>query len=206
MIDRRTTIKWLLAASAVLPAAHRVWAGAPDSSAGYGADPDLIKAYHAGECWPLTLNAGERATAAALCDAIIPGDAASPGAASLGIADFIDEWVSAPYAVQRGDRTLIVAGLAWIESQSSTRFGKSFAQLEVGEQATLCDAICSEKAASAELAGPAHFFARYRDLTAGGFYSSAAGRNDLNYIGNMPMAKFAAPPKDLLRKLGLATP
>jgi hypothetical protein len=40
-------------------------------------------------------------------------------------------------------------------------------------------------------------------LTAGGFYSSPAGRKDLNYIGNVPLTSFEGPPRALLKSLGL---
>ena len=39
--------------------------------------------------------------------------------------------------------------------------------------------------------------------TAGGFYSTPAGRKDLNYIGNVPLARFDGPPPALLKALGL---
>ena len=43
-----------------------------------------------------------------------------------------------------------------------------------------------------------------RDLTASAFYTSAAGMKDLQYIGNVPLAKWDGPPAEVLRKLGLA--
>jgi hypothetical protein len=45
--------------------------------------------------------------------------------------------------------------------------------------------------------------ARYRDLTAGGFYTTPAGRKDLEYIGNVPLTRFDGPPPALLGALGL---
>ena len=56
-----------------------------------------MKVYAAGELWPLTLTKEQRATATALCDLIIPADDTSPAASSVGVVDFIDEWISAPY-------------------------------------------------------------------------------------------------------------
>jgi hypothetical protein len=41
-------------------------------------------------------------------------------------------------------------------------------------------------------------------LTAGGYYSTAAGRKDLQYIGNVPLKSFEGPPLELLQKLGLS--
>src|SRR6186713_597920 len=105
-MDRRTTLKWVLAAAATSPLADRVLFAAETSrqapaAVGYGADPDLIKTYKPGELWPLTLNPVQRRAATALCDVIIPADEKSPSASAVGVVDFIDEWISAPYPRQR---------------------------------------------------------------------------------------------------------
>jgi Gluconate 2-dehydrogenase subunit 3 len=207
-MDRRSTLKWMLAASATMPllARRALGEGAPaahPAAQGYGTDPDLTKVYQPGDLWPLTLTRAQRRTAAALCDVLIPADAHSPSASSAGVVDFLDEWVSAPYPSQQEDRPLILEGLAWLDAEASRRFGRPFADLGESTQHTICDDICLEKTALPQFAGAAKFFARYRDLNAGGFYTSPEGRKDLGYMGNVPLLKFSAPPPELLRKLGL---
>jgi len=64
---------------------------------GYGSDPDLSKNYRPGEPWPLTLTAEQRRLSGIVSDLIIPADDRSPSASAMGVVDFIDEWVSAPY-------------------------------------------------------------------------------------------------------------
>ncbi|HYP15660.1 MAG TPA: hypothetical protein VEQ65_00505, partial [Opitutus sp.] len=61
-----------------------------------------------------------------------------------------------------------------------------------------------EANAKPEFKQPAAFFARFRDLTAGGFYTTPQGMKDLGYIGNVPLPSFDGPPPELLKKLGLA--
>jgi hypothetical protein len=207
-MDRRSTLKWMLAASATMPLLARQTLGhgalaAHPAAQGYGTDPDLTKAYHPGDLWPLTLTPAQRRTAAALCDVLIPADALSPSASSAGVVDFLDEWVSAPYPSQQEDRPLLLEGLAWLDAEASRRFGRQFADLGESSQQAICDDICLEKTAKPQFAGAAKFFARYRDLTAGGFYTSPEGRKDLGYMGNVPLLKFSGPPPELLRKLGL---
>jgi hypothetical protein len=208
-MDRRTTIKWMLAASASMPllAPRAGAADAPEATlenSGYGTDPDLTKIYHPGDLWPLLLTSEERRAAAALCDVIIPADSTSPSASSVGVVDFLAEWVSAPYEDQRQDRPLIIDGLAWMDAEATRRFAKEFAALTGTEQVSICDEICSEKSAQPDFAQAARFFARFRDLAAGGYYSTAAGRKDLQYIGNVPLTAFEGPPLELLQKLGLS--
>jgi hypothetical protein len=210
-MDRRSSLKWMLAASAGMPLLARgafseSSAVTPVAGKGYGTDPDLTKIYRPGDVWPLLLSQPQRRTAAALCDVIIPADSSSPSASSIGVVDFLDEWISAPYPSQKADRPLMLEGLSWIDAESLRRFSKSFAELGEASQHAICDDICYEKTAAAQFASAAKFFARYRDLTAGGFYTSPEGRKDLQYIGNVALLKFSEPPPELLRKLGLDTP
>lgn len=175
----------------------------PIASTGYGSDPDLTKSYKPGDVWPLTMSETQRATAAALCAVIIPADANSPSAAQLNVHDFIDEWISAPYPDQARDRPLIVEGLAWIEAEAQQRFNRSFSVLSDAEHAAICDDICSAAKAAPQFKRAAKLFASFRDLTAGGFYTTPQGMKDIGYTGNMPLATFEGPPPAVLEKLGL---
>ena len=204
-MDRRTTIKWVLAASAAWPLikAGDARAAAPSPARGYGTDPDLLKTYRPGELWPLTLTTQQRRLAGILADIIIPADEHSPSASAVGVVEFIDEWVSAPYPKHQRDRTTVVEGFAWLDAEAARRSGREFADLGATDQQAICAAICDESRAAAELRAAARFFSCYRDLTAGAFYSTPVGRKDLNYIGNVPLARFDGPPDALLKSLGL---
>ena len=111
-MDRRTTLKWMLAVASGPSGVLAAPAGVAKAPKGYGTDPDLVKTYRAGELWPLTFTLAQRRTAAALCETIIPADERSPSAADLEVHMFIDEWVSAPYARHIEDRKIVVEGLA----------------------------------------------------------------------------------------------
>ena len=127
-IDRREAIKWIVAATATVSLLQVRSFGASTSLAtGYGTDPDLLKDYKPGDLWPLTFTPEQRRTVAALCDVIIPADDRSPSASSLGVPDFIDEWISAPYPAHQADRKEILEGLAWLDKESEKRFGKAYA-------------------------------------------------------------------------------
>jgi len=210
-LDRRTTIKWMFAAAATVPSLQTL-AYAPEphardvaaGQAGYGTDPNLIKEWRPGGPWPLTLGTAARLTTIALCDLIIPADDVSPAASSVGVVDFIDEWISAPYPQQRADREIILPGLLWIEAEAQNRFGQPFAGIKDEQRAAIADAICNPSKAAPDAATAAKFFARFRDLTAGGFYTTPVGMKDIGYVGNVPLERFDGPPPELLRKLGLA--
>jgi hypothetical protein len=211
-MDRRTTIKWVLAVSASWPLRHARGGSAADAAPaeplralkGYGTDPDLLKTYHPGDVWPLILSAPQRQLAGVLSDLIIPADEHSGSASSVGVVDFIDEWVSAPYPDCRRDSPIVLAGFGWLDAEAARRFGQGFVALDASQQTAICDDICDAARAAPARRDAARFFAVYRDLTAAGFYSTPVGRKDLGYIGNVPLKRFDGPPVELLRKLNLA--
>ena len=208
-LDRRTAIKWLLTATAAAAVTERQLFGvpakaAPPATTGYGTDPVLNKEYKPGDLWPLTMTEAQRRTAAALCAVIIPAEGDVPGAADLGVHDFIDEWISSPYPGQKGDREVVLPGLGWIDAEARRRFGKDFAELDGKQSAKICDDLCHAPDARPELAEGARFFAKFRDLTTSGFFTTPQGMKDIGYVGNMPLAEFKGPPPEVLAKLGLS--
>jgi hypothetical protein len=205
-MDRRTSLQWVLAASTAWPLLDREFARADQvvEAVGYGTDPNLKRVFHPGELWPLILAPDRRRLAGILSDLILPADERSPAASAVGVVDFIDEWVSAPYPLHQQDRAIVQEGFAWLDAEAGRRQGRGFSDLEVADQLAICDRLCDRSRAAPELDAAARFFARYRDLTAGGFYSSPAGRKDLDYIGNVPLARFEGPPATLLKALGLS--
>ena len=224
-ISRRTALLWVARASSALMLTHGRGFAQQNPPAtnvppnqlgfstpveplparpGYGTDPDLMRAYQQGDYWPLTLAPEQRETVAALADVILPGDERSPSATSVGVVDFIDEWVSAPYPSQQVDRRLILQGLPWLDAEARERFSAPFAQLHETQQNEICDAICSVERAAPEYRDPARFFHTFRDLVMAGFYTTPEGSRDIGYVGNLPSQTFAGPPPEVLARLGLS--
>ena len=67
----------------------------------------------------------------------------------------------------------------------------------------ICDDICFVPKAAPPFAEAATFFARYRDLTAGGFYTTPQGAKDLRFVGNVASASFDGPPPEVLKIVGV---
>jgi len=230
-VDRRTTLKWLAATVAaaqagcggetpfvgpeIPPAPARgdalLGAAAAPDHAGYGVDPDLM---HPSVPWSRTLSDGQLQTASALADMILPADGRSPAASDLGVPDFIDEWVSAPYPDQRRDRETILAGLEWLERESRSRFGASFAAAGESSKTQLLDSLAWPVASDADLADGVEFFRRFRYLAVGAYYSTPEGMRDAGYVGNVaingpypgPSDEAMAHLEGVLGKLGLELP
>lgn len=204
---RRDALKLLATAAVAMPVLSMAGNAAAITAKTKGAeliyrptDPDMLKPVIP---WSMTLTQAELDDLAVLADIIIPADAQSPSAASLGAQHFINEWVSAPYPQQKADLVLVRGGLVWLNGEAKKRFGKAFAKLSAAEQRQICDDICFEPKAAANLKHGARFFAKVRDLTATAFYTTEPGMADIGYIGNKPMASFDGPPDEVLRKLKL---
>lgn len=200
-MDRRDAIKWIAASFATVALLDRKSFGQAAVARRYGADPNLL----AGEVtWPLTLNEKQLRAVTALCDVIMPADDTSPSATSLRVPDFIDEWISAPYDNQGYDKGIILPGLAWIDSESQSRFSSDFADLNEKQKTAIADDICYLPNAKPEFVEAAKFFAKIRNLISGGYYTTPEGMKDVGYVGNVPLATFDGPPPEVLRHLGLA--
>ena len=206
-LSRRQTLKWMAAATATISmlevSAHGQGAAAPLPGIvqlTIGTDPNLVNPVVP---WERTLTEAQLRTVTTLCDLIIPADERSPAASAVGVPDFIDEWVSAPYPDQQRDREMIIEGLAWLDEESNRRFSKPFHQLDARQQTAIADDIKHLPDAKPPMEKAAQFFSKMRYLTAGAFYTTPQGMADVQYIGNVPLAEFPGPPPEVLQKLGL---
>ncbi|MBU1311838.1 MAG: gluconate 2-dehydrogenase subunit 3 family protein [Gammaproteobacteria bacterium] len=206
-VTRRDALKLLATAAVAIPALGMAGNAAAVMAKTKGAeliyrptDPDMLKPIVP---WSMTLTQAELDDLAVLADIIIPADAQSPSAGSLGAQHFINEWVSAPYPQQKADLVLVRGGLVWLNAEAKKRFAKAFAKLGNDEQRQICDDIRYEPKAATNLKHGARFFAKVRDLTATAFYTTEAGMADIGFIGNKPMASFDGPSDEVLRQLKL---
>ena len=151
--------------------------------------------------WPMKLSQRELVTLAALCDMIIPADAKSPAASTVGAHHYINEWASRP----GGDTSLVRVrgGLVWLDRESQTRFGKRFHLATNAQRTQICDDICYLPKARPEHQFAAQFFDTIRDQTATAFYTTPAGWKDLGYIGNVALPKFEGPNAAIRKQIGV---
>ena len=193
-IDRRTAIKWIgvVGAATAVAAGVVVYGpkiGGKPGAKGYGTDPNLVEPAKA--AWPRHLTPDQLQTAAILADYILPASATAPSASALGIPDFIDEWVSAPYPDQVASRSKIVPGLG--------ELGRKVLKASAADRATALQGLHGTP-----------FFISFRKLTIGAYYTTEAGFKDIGYIGNVARVSDPGPSEAVkaalereLRKLGL---
>ena len=149
---------------------------------------------------PKTLTAQEFRTARVLVDLILPADGRSGSASQAGVPEYIDEVL----ADRKGRlETQVKGGLAWLDREANRRFGTDFARSKAAQQKEILDLIAYPKKAAAEHSHAVAFFNRFRDLTAGGFFSSKIGIADLRYLGNTAVDHWDGCPPEALKKLGV---
>lgn len=188
-LSRRTTLAWIAAASgsAWLAGYPKLAAAAVQprpAAVGYGTDPDLM---HPKAPWPLTLSPTQRETVRIAADLILPADARSPSAATLHVDAFIDEWISAPYPRQQDDQKLVLAGLAWLDTESNRRFGKAFVQITDDQRRAILEKIAWRDDVKPGYGEAAGYFGKLRQLVIAGYCTSPEGTADLGYKGNTPI-------------------
>jgi len=131
-------------------------------------------------------------TLQALCQTIIPPDDHSGGAMEAGAPEFIDLLTSenSDYQLKLG------GGLMWLDSTCNDRFGKNYLECAPEQQKQMLDLIAYRKNAKTDpsISQGVEFFSFLRNLTADGYFTSAIGIKDLQYIGNKYMKDFPGCP------------
>jgi hypothetical protein len=135
---------------------------------------------------PKVLSASQFATLEAFVDAIIPSDERSPGAKEARVADYIDLLLS-----ESEDQVALqwIGGLAELDDEAVTRFGKPFTQLDAAQADAILAAISvNERAPQTPIE---MFFAMTKQATIQGYYSSEIGiHRELRYKGNKFLTEF----------------
>jgi gluconate 2-dehydrogenase gamma chain len=138
-----------------------------------------------------------------LADYVIPKDDRSGSATDAKVPEFMDFLMSDKDASE-SSKTSMRGGLAWIDGQARHRYGgRSFIDATDSQRRAILDDIAWPKKAKPEFSHGVNFFNRFRDLTASGFFSSAMGWRDVQYIGNTFNPNWNGCPQPALDKLGV---
>lgn len=134
---------------------------------------------------PKFFTAKEWRTVRVLADYVIPRDDKSGSATEAKAPEYMD-FVLHDDMTSENTRIAMRGGLAWLDNECRKRFdGKTFIQATDPQRREVLDDIAYPRRAKPEHSYGVTFFNRFRDMTAAGFYSSAMGWRDLQYIGNV---------------------
>ena len=156
-----------------------------------------------GPAGPAFFDAHEWKTVRMLADYVIPRDEVSGSATDARVPEYIDYQLSEKDA-NPSTQVAWRGGLAWIDTESRRRFGKTFIDASDSQRREILDDIAYPDKARPEMRYGVAFFNRFRDMTASGFYSSAMGWKDVQYIGNVFNPRYDGCPPAALAKLGVS--
>ena len=196
MTDRRDFIKFMAAA----PMAHlAVTAFDLEEAAAHTRDTLEKLAERGQQYQPKVFSAHEWRTVRVLVDIVIPKDARSGSATDAKVPEFMDVFMQ----TRENMRTWMRTGLTWLDDECRKRFSKQFIDCDAGQRKAVLDDIAYPRRARAEMQNGVRFFNNFRNFTASGFWSSKMGVDDLQYMGNRPMATWNGCPAPALNKLGV---
>jgi len=152
---------------------------------------------------PRFFTAHEWRTVRILVDYIIPRDDVSGSATDAKVAEYMD-FLLAEKDANPATQTAMRGGLAWVDTESQKRFGKTFIDASDAQRRQILDDVAYPQKAPPSMSYGVAFFNRLRDMTASGFYSSAIGWKDLQYIGNVFNPAYDGCPPAALEKLGVS--
>ncbi len=161
---------------------------------------EAAKAKAAGDFTPRFFTPDELAAATLLADLVLPRDERSGSASDAGVPEFLDFVL----AEEMTDPVRIRGGLGWLDRECRDRFAKRFLDCADAERTAVLDDIAWPAKARPEHGQGVAFFTAFRDLVAGGFWSSQVGVEDLGYQGNVAVPEWKGCPEEQLRKLGVS--
>lgn len=148
---------------------------------------------------PKVFTAAEWRTVNVLVDLVIPRDARSGSATDARVPEFMDVFME----TSENMRTWMRTGLAWLDDECRKRFNRVFVDCDAAQRTAVLDDIAWPRLARPEMQAGVRFFTNFRNFTASGFWSSRMGVEDLQYLGNRPVAQWNGCPAPALAKLGV---
>ena len=148
---------------------------------------------------PKFFSAHEWRTLRVLVDLIIPRDERSGSATDAAVPEFMDFIMIDRPSMQGQMR----GGLRWLDNESFDRYGKRYVEATTPQRTAILDDIAWPRKARPEMSQGVAFFNYIRDLTAGGFFSSRMGVQDIGYQGNRMLAQWDGCPKEAMDRLGV---
>ena len=196
MTDRRDFVKFLAAA----PLAHFAVTALDLEEAAIQTRETLEKLAERGQQYrPKVFTPQEWRTVRVLVDLVIPKDARSGSATDARVPEFMDVFMEN----RENMRTWMRTGLTWLDEETQKRFTKTFVDCDDAQRKAVLDDIAWPRRAKPEMQAGVRFFSNFRNFTASGFWSSKMGVDDLQYMGNRPIAQWNGCPTPALNKLGV---
>ena len=155
----------------------------PVFSAGYGEFPDYDAIGTTGP-WNKILSDRHKRQLEVFSDLILPATDTAPAPSQVGIAEFWDDWTSAPYPYMTDSRRIVHQGFAWLDRQMQRDVGTDWLGASDAQRRAQLDRMRDAAAAGDEgpLQPAAGMYTHLRKLVIGAYYTTPQGEADLGHI------------------------
>lgn len=154
---------------------------------GYGYYPDYFDIGETGP-WPKILSDDHKRKLERFSDLILPATDSAPAPSAVGIAEFFDDWTSAPYPWMSDTRKTVHQGFVWLDAQSQLQFGQDWMDISDSDANVIMDAMQAASRNDGPMAQPAWMYKNLRELIIGAYYTTPEGEAELGYIHAEPMS------------------
>ena len=176
-VDRRTAIKWMLAAAA-MPLPTAAFELPPQRSAARLRQRSRpAEGLASRRCVAADVHRGAARASRRRWLTIIFRPTSVTAASAVGVVDFIDEWISAPYPDIARDRDVIVNGLRGSTRKRSGRFKQDLREPELRRRERR-SATTSRSPAGRPIRAGSGILQQASGLIAGGFYTTPVGMKE----------------------------
>ncbi len=153
---------------------------------GYGTFPDYFEIGETGP-WPKILSEQHKRQLEKFADLILPATESAPAPSVIGIADFFDDWTSAPYPWMTDTRKTVHQGFIWMDKQADLMFGKNWLELSEAQASEVLILMRDASRDEGPLSRPAWMYKNLRELIIGAYYTTEEGEQDLGHIHAQPI-------------------
>jgi len=168
---------------------------------GYGNDPDVM---NPSAPWKGSLTEHDLNLIGRLSDIFLPKTGQYPAPSEIGIAEFFNHWLSAPYSKQQKHKEIVITGIAQVDIVSNKKFGEEFLMITESQQTEIVEEMAKSWAVK-------EFFDVFQYLVVGGYFTTDIGYKAIGYRGNVVvLPSYPDMPVDIkqmvedeLKKLGL---
>lgn len=154
---------------------------------GYGYYPDYFEIGDTGP-WPKILSDDHKQKLERFSDLILPATDTAPAPSAVGIADFFDDWTSAPYPWMSDTRKTVHEGFVWLDAQSRLMFGCDWMETTDDQAREILDMMQAASRDTGPLIQAGWMYKNLRELIIGAYYTTPEGEAELGYIHAEPIS------------------
>ena len=157
------------------------------SHPGYGMFPDYLEIGDTGP-WPKILSDRHKRQIEKFADLILPATDTAPAPSTVGIADFFDDWTSAPYPWMSDTRRIVHQGFAWLDAQMDHDHGTDWLGATEDQARAQLDRMRDASPDEGHLTQQANMYVQLCQLIIGAYYTTPEGEADLGHVSAVPLA------------------